>query len=369
MKRIGLIVNPIAGMGGSVGLKGTDGGMYRKAVELGAAPVTPNRSKRFLSSITRKSELLILAAPDEMGEKHAEECGVNYTVTNGKVQGISSPEDTKRVTGEMVRLGAELIVFVGGDGTARDIYNAVDAKIPVLGVPAGVKMYSSVFAVNPEAAAQIIDAFLAGEAGIVDGEVLDVNEEAYRRGQLDIELYGSLKVPKTRELIQPGKEPTFLNGDAEENQKAIASYIAQNADEDTLYLLGPGSTLKAIADELKVEKTLLGVDATYRGQRVGEDLNEKGIQKLLQSYPKAKIIVSPIGGQGFIFGRGNQQFTPQILKSIGKDNIIVVSTKDKIRELRRIRVDTGDKKLDEKFRGYIQVIVDYNVEVLKKVNR
>ena len=261
----------------------------------------------------------------------------------------------------------DLLVFVGGDGTARDVYDVVALEKPVIGVPSGVKMFSSVFAVNARAAAEIVDAFMKGDAELGEGEVLDINEDSFRKGKLDVKLYGYLRVPRVKALMQSSKEPARAGGSSEENKKAIARYMVENMAEDTLYLLGPGTTTEAIAEEMNVKKTLLGIDAVYNGQLVGEDINESGIERLLKKYPAVEILVSPIGGQGFIFGRGNQEFSPEVLRAVGKNNIIVVATRDKMGSLDCLRVDTGDAEVDKLLGGYIRVLVDYNEEVLQKL--
>ncbi|MHA1605250.1 MAG: ATP-NAD kinase family protein [Candidatus Freyarchaeota archaeon] len=368
MKMIGFVVNPIAGMGGAVGLKGTDGEAYVEALKLGAKPVTPERAKQFLSNIKNKEKLFLLTGPEDMGENIVKNFDIRYSVVGSLSGEGTSAEDTKKIVEEMLRENIDLLVFVGGDGTARDIYDVVDLKTLVIGVPSGVKMFSSVFAVNPRAAAEVVDAFLEATVSIVEREVLDINEEAFRKSKLDVKLYGYLKVPTVEGLVQSSKEPTRSSESTKENQCAIAKYIVENMDKDVLYLIGPGTTTRAIADELKVKKTLLGVDAIYNGRLVGEDLNEKGILDLLEKFVKAKIIVSPIGGQGFIFGRGNQEFSPQVIKSIGKKNITIVATRDKISKLPCLRVSTGDPEVDDALKGYIKVVTNYNEEVMMKVD-
>jgi predicted polyphosphate/ATP-dependent NAD kinase len=240
-------------------------------------------------------------------------------------------------------------------------------KKPVIGVPSGVKMFGSVFAVNARAAAEVVDALIKGNVNVVEKEVLDINEDAFRKSKLDVKLYGYLKVPTAKELVQLGKEPTRASKSLRENQRAIAKYVVENMDENTLYLLGPGTTTRTIADELKVKKTLLGIDAIHGGKLVGEDLNERKIMNPLQKLVKAKIIVSPIGGQGFIFGRGNQEFSPKVIKLVGKKNAIIIATRDKVSRLRCLRIDTGDVEADEMLKGYIRVITNYNEEVMMEV--
>lgn len=365
--KIGFIVNPVAGMGGCVGLKGTDGEAYRQAVELGAEPVTPKRAREFLSHITDQKNLTIVTAPRDMGESVLEAFALDFSVVGSLSSTVTSSGDTKKIVKEMLNEDICLLVFVGGDGTARDVHDAVALEKPVMGVPSGVKMFSSVFAVSARAAADMLYAFMKGNAEIGEAEVLDINEEAFRHGKLDIKLYGYLKVPRAKEFMQSSKEPAHAGGSCEENKKAIARYMVQNMTENTLYLLGPGTTTKAIAEELKVRKTLLGIDAIYNGVLVGEDINESGITSLLEKYSAVKILVSPIGGQGFIFGRGNQEFSPKVLRTVGRKNIIVVATRDKIGSLECLRVDTGDAELDRLLGGYIKVLVDYNEEVLLKI--
>ena len=367
MKKIGLLVNPVAGMGGSVGLKGTDGKMYSVAIELGARPVTQERARVFLSHIQHKNGLSLLVAPGNMGENITKEANVSFSVVSSLSSEITSAGDTKKIAREMINKNIDLLVFVGGDGTARDIYDAVGLEKPVIGVPSGVKMFGSVFAVNAIAAAEIVDAFVEGNVSIVEKDVLDINEEAYRENRLDIKLYGYLKVPEAMGLVQSGKEPTRPTKSSQENHAAIARYIVEGMDGDTLYLLGAGTTTSAIADELGVKKTLLGVDAIYNNKLVGENLNEKGILDLLRDFPKAKIIISPIGGNAFIFGRGNQEFSPKVLKLVGKENIIVVATRDKISKVRCLRVDTNDIEVDRRLKGYIKVVTYYNEEVIMAV--
>ncbi|MGC9468187.1 MAG: ATP-NAD kinase family protein [Anaerolineae bacterium] len=382
LKTVGLIVNPIAGMGGSVGLKGTDGEMAARARELGAEPVTPERTIAFLSQVVHRDDIRWWVAPGKMGEAYARDVGIDPVLVDGipSDDGSTTAEDTRRIAHAMAD-DVDLLVFVGGDGTARDIYDAIDAELPVVGVPAGVKVYSGVFALSPRAAAEMVDAFCEracaedafeadaayGGPGFTEAEVLDIDETAFRESRLEAEHYGYLLVPNVPERLQPGKHGSSGAGDTVENKRDIAAAFVEEIDPQTLYLLGPGTTIKAIADELGVDKTLLGIDAFYDGEIVQRDLNERQILALLQQHPRRKIVVTPLGGNGFIFGRGNKPFTPRVLREVGKDYIVVVATQDKMREVGVLRVDTGDPEVDEMLSGYIQVIVGYDVARVAKV--
>lgn len=267
----------------------------------------------------------------------------------------------------MKQQNIELLIFCGGDGTARDIHDTIGLSIPVVAIPSGVKMFSSVFAINPRAAAEIVDKFIKETVEIQENEVLDINEESFREGILDSRLYGYLNVPKVMNLLQAGKDSSKIGRSIEENKYEIAQHVIENLEDDTLYLLGPGTTVKAITDQLMLTKSLLGVDALYNDKIIGIDLNERGILELLDKYKEVKIIVSPIGGQGFIFGRGNKQITPKVLKKIGKKNIKIVSTEEKIKGLRCLMVDTGDIKTDEMLKGLVKAIIGYKEELIIEI--
>lgn len=364
-KKIGLIVNPVAGMGGSVGLKGTDGEMYNRAIQLGAKPITPKRTKDVLSHIRNNENITLFVAPGKMGERHIRRNDMPFTVI-GTIAGDTSKEDTKRISAEMLNNGIELLVFVGGDGTARDIYDSINSKIPVVAVPGGVKVFSSVFAVSARAAAEMIKAFVEN-TDVIEEEVLDIDENAFREGRLASKLYGYLLVPNVKKLLQGAKEASGTSRSSVDWKKEIATYSVEEMDKRVLYLLGPGTTLKAIADELGVPKTLLGIDAIFEGKSVGTDLNEKGILDLFDKYEKRKIILTPIGGNGFILGRGSKQFTPEVIKQVDRENIIVVATRDKINRLDCLRVDTGDLDLDRLLSGYMEVTVGYKEKMMVNV--
>ena len=362
MKKIGLIVNPIAGMGGSVGLKGTDGETYKKALELGAKPTTPQRIEETLALIKRK-DLYFVVAPGKMGEDFIKKFDFKYEIVSS-IGKTTNADDTKRIIKEMVNKNIELLIFVGGDGTARDVYDVLGLTIPVVGIPSGVKMFSPVFALSTYAAAEIIN----NESDkFIEKEVLDIDEEAFREGKLGAKLYGYLKVPRNEELLQGKKEPSNLSKPEEISKKEIAQYILENIEKDTLYILGPGTTLATIAYNMGIKKTLLGIDAIFNGQLVGTDLNEKGLLALIKKFNKTKIIVTPIGGNGFIFGRASKQFTPEVLKLIDRTNIIIVATEDKISRLECLRVDTGDAKIDNNLRGPVTVITGYKTETIIEV--
>lgn len=355
MHIIGLIVNPVAGMGGSVGLKGTDGDMYAKALAMGADPVSPVRTREFLSHLTCRDKIRLLVAPGPMGADNAEALGLSFEII-GNLAGQPTPQDTRAIAREMLEAGAELIVFAGGDGTARDIADAIALRVPVIAIPSGVKVYSSVFAYSPRAAAELLDAFVEG-ADVSEAEVLDIDEDAFRAGRVDSCHYGFLLVPEIELLLQAGKHSSGISTSTAEAKREIAAVVIENMQPQMLYLLGSGTTIRAITDELAVEKTLLGVDAVIDSRLVGSDLNERSILELLDRYPRAVIIVTPLGGNGFIFGRGNKQFTPQVLRRVGLDNIVVIANRDKLLGLPSLHVDTGDVELDDALTGYIDVIV------------
>jgi predicted polyphosphate/ATP-dependent NAD kinase len=366
MINIGFIVNPIAGMGGSVGLKGTDGDLYKKAMKLGADYVAPKRVKDFLTNIRNKDKIQFLVAPGKMGANYFDTNEFNYIII-GEIKGDTSARDTRNIAKLFISKKIDMILFFGGDGTARDIYDAVGLEVPVIGVPTGVKMFSSVFAINPRVAAELIDQLILDQVEFEEREVLDIDENSYRKGELKSQLYGYLKVPKVRNLIQSAKDCSQIGDSYEINKKNIAQFFIETMKSNILYLLGPGTTVKAINDVLKLPKSLLGIDALYDKQIIEFDLNEWDIITLIDKYKDLKIVVSPIGGQGFVFGRGNKQFTPKVLRRIGIENVIIISTADKVRELKTLNIDTGEKETDDLFSGLVKVIIGYKEERIMKI--
>ncbi|HIP85225.1 MAG TPA: ATP-NAD kinase [Pyrodictium sp.] len=378
--RICFVVNPIAGMGGPLALKGTDGRARWEAMRRGAKPIAPQRAKRFLDELKKLGVLesiLFYTATGSMGEDLLKEYDVDYRVVN-IVANPTIAADTIETVMRCCQRGIDLVVFCGGDGTARDVALALTNKgckdIPLLGIPAGVKMYSSIFAVNPEAAAQATAEFILSRKTncCCEGEIVDIDEEAFRKNILNVRLYMVAQTLCSKYLVGVSKQPTLETPDEEENRRAIASHILEYYVKPcTLIVLGPGTTTKAIADMLGVEKTLLGVDVVHDGRLVARDVDGPTLEKIVQDHLKSGghvlIIVSPIGGQGFIFGRGNQQITPRVLRLVGRNNILVVATRSKISRLKKLRIDTGDSELDKIFKGYIRVVVDYAEEVVMKI--
>lgn len=368
-KKLGLIVNPIAGMGGRVGLKGSDGPeILEKAIELGAVSTSPGRAVEALKRIAPIKDVVeLITYPHEMGEDEAKECGFDPRVIGTVERGKTTPDDTKAAAREMAESGVDLILFAGGDGTARDIYTAIDGRVPVLGIPTGVKIHSGVFAINPSSAGDLAVMYLrGGQAATREAEVMDIDEEAFREDRISARLYGYLTVPYEKNLVQTSKGGSPPH--EELSLEAIARDIIEDMEEDVIYIIGPGTTTRPIAESLGLPKTLLGVDVVLDGRLVASDVNEAQLLELIEGR-RAKIIVTAIGGQGFIFGRGNQQISPEVIKRVGKENIIVVATPSKLATLegRPLLVDTGERELDELLSGYIRVITAYSRRVVYKV--
>lgn len=366
LKRLGLIVNPLAGIGGRVGLKGSDGfDTVRKAFELGAIPPAPQRASEALEQLLPlKDEFELITYPCEMGEEEARGQGFAPRVIGAIVPGKTTAADTKRAAREMAELGVDLLLVVGGDGTAKDVYEAIGSRLPVLGIPAGVKIHSSVYAVNPRKAAELVKEFLRGCAPVRDMEVMDIDEEEFRKGRVSARLYGYLKVPFEPRLVQGAKASSSSSA---ESTRAIAEYVVDLMNDDYYYILGPGTTVKAVGDELGIDKTLLGVDVVHRKELVGKDLSEEQLLQLIAG-KRAKIIVTVIGGQGYIFGRGNQQISPRVIREVGRENLIVISTRGKLLSLNGpLLVDSGDYELDQSLVGYVRVITGYGEESVWKV--
>jgi predicted polyphosphate/ATP-dependent NAD kinase len=360
--KIGFIVNPIAGMGGAVGLKGTDGKeILEKAVTLGAKQVAPARAETFLSELTPiKNQIQLIVGAGQMGEHEAKNQKFCYKVF-GKQKTDTYPEDTIEIAKTIAKEGVDLLIFCGGDGTARDVLNTVDMQIPVLGVPTGVKMHSAVFAVDPKAAARIAFKFLNKQLPLWEAEVMDIDEEAFRQGRVSARLHGYLLSPYEPRLIQGAKMASPMTESELRNQAAIAICVTESMEPDVVYVVSAGTTTRTIGDILDEKKTLLGVDLFVNKKIVANDVNEKQILEAIKDKP-AKIIVTPIGGQGFIFGRGNQQISPEVIRKVGKNNIIVIATENKMKNLKTLKADTGDPELDASFQGEIKVLTDYKIE-------
>ncbi|NLC02693.1 MAG: ATP-NAD kinase family protein [Tissierellia bacterium] len=367
--KLGFIVNPIAGMGGRVGLKGTDGiEILEKARSLGAKPESPNKAKKALELLLPlKEELEFYTYPGAMGEDEAIEVGFKPTVIEEKGKLTTGPMDTEEAAKKMKDLGVDLILFAGGDGTARNIYNAIGDSVPVIGIPAGVKIHSGVYASHPRAAGTIAHMYLTDEhMETIEAEVMDIDEEAFRKGEVTARLYGYMNIPLEPELVQVQKSGGI--GSEEDALDGISDRVLEEMQEDVFYIMGSGTSIRPIMDKLGLENTLLGIDIIKNKELVASDVNENDILRIIGD-DKAKIIVTVIGGQGYIFGRGNQQISAEVIKKVGKKNIIIIASKNKLLSLngRSLLVDTGNDEVNSMFTGYMKVLTSYYVEAVEKV--
>jgi predicted polyphosphate/ATP-dependent NAD kinase len=365
MTRVGFLINPIAGMGGSVGLKGTDNSVA-EAVRLGAIPHAADRAKITLNLLARNNNLAFVTCSGAMGEDILRGSGMpDYRVIY-HYSGESSAGDTKHATRTFLDAGVDLILFCGGDGTARDVFDIAGRGVPVLGIPAGVKMYSAVFAIDPASTADLVRAF--DKRSLRDGEVLDVDEDAYRAGQLKTRLYGIARTPSLAGKMQVSKQ-VYEEPDEGRAKEEIARFIEEVLLPDTLYILGAGTTTEAIARRIGVSKTLLGVDVIRNRKTVASDCDEQTLLALISEVADVRLILSPIGAQGFLLGRGNQQISARVIRQVGIRNIIVVATPHKLAELPVLYVDSGDMELDREFENSMQVISGYRIAQRKKIHQ
>lgn len=363
--RVGFLVNPIAGMGGRVGLKGTDG-VVSEAVKRGANPIAYDRSFEaisFLKGTYPNDEISWLTCNGQMGADILLNVGItSFSIAHDSTSTRSTANDTKKACKQFLNRDVDIIYFCGGDGTARDIVEIVDRKVPILGIPSGVKMHSAVFAVTPTASAKMIHEYIHGHLRKGDADIIDLDEGMYRKGSWKIRLYATALGLVEPTYIQTGKA-IFSEMSEIEVKDDIAGHIADIMEEHTnnIFFFGSGGTIEHIAKKLNINNTVLGIDAVMRGKTIASDVNESQLLELLKTYTKAKIIISPIGAQGFIFGRGNLPFSPQVIRQVGLDNIIVVSTPSKLLVTPILRVDTGDKDLDHLFAEYeiIMVVIGY----------
>jgi predicted polyphosphate/ATP-dependent NAD kinase len=360
--RIGFIINPIAGMGGAVGLKGTDG-LAAAALARGARPLAAVRARACLHLLSREAGLIFSTASGQMGEDELRHCGLQYTVAYQAAE-ESSSLDTRQACQAFLEECVDLILFCGGDGTARDISSCVGMQ-PILGIPAGVKMHSGVFAISPEAAAELALGFLKGELKTRETEIVDVDEELYRAGELQTRLYAVARTPYKPTLVQERKR-VYSSSNEDEFKDQIALFATEFMRDGSAYILGAGTTTARIAEKLGVEKTLLGVDVLQKGELLIKDASERDLLDLLDREKRVKVIVSPIGAQGFILGRGSQQISAGVLRRVGEENLIIVSTPHKLAELPRLLVDSGDLEMDRILAGKRMVVTGYRMAQRKE---
>ncbi len=362
MKRLEFIVNPVAGIGGKVGLKGSDGEeILKKALELGAVRESGKKALVAMNILKEaEADIEVFTWPGEMGGDICRKAGIDAHVRGSITPGATTLEDTVRAAREMSALGLDLILFTGGDGTARNIMDAVGTDTTVLGIPAGCKIHSGVYALNPKTAGKLLVQYAQGKVKETKlAEVMDIDETQFRNGVVQAKLYGYLKIPNESKMIQNLKSGRGFSETA--SVEMLSHYVADEMKDGILYLIGTGSTTASIMQKLGLPNTLLGVDAVYNRKVVASDCTEKELLELTENYPKVKIIVTVIGGQGYVFGRGNQQISAEVIKRVGKENIIIAASRGKILSLfgSTLHVDTGNEEVNQMLCGYYRVIVGY----------
>ncbi|MWV16709.1 ATP-NAD kinase [Pseudomonas sp. L-22-4S-12] len=364
---IGLIINPLAGLGGTAALKGSDG-VAAEALARGAEPRAAERTRIALECLRPVAgRLQFLCFPGPMGADLLAELGYAHRVLGALDAGPTSAADTRRAVQALQDAGCALILFAGGDGTARDICAAVREEQPVLGIPAGVKIHSGVYAISPRAAGELARRLVEGGlVRLASGEVRDLDEAALRDGKVSARWYGELRVPVEGSFMQHVKQAGM---ESEELVLVdLADWLQESWEQGVRYVFGPGSTLHGLAQNLGLETTLLGVDVVENGAVLARDVTEAQLYALVDGHP-ARLLVTAIGGQGHIIGRGNQQISPRVLRAIGLDHLRVIATKRKLGTLagRPLLVDSGDPQLDEAFPDALRVWAGYKEELLYPV--
>ncbi len=369
--KLGLVINPIAGIGGSVALKGSDGvGVAEHAIALGATAKSNVRAALALEILLPyQDNIVIYTVSGDMGERTANALGFTTQVLYQTPNDVTTELDTEQAVQALIAHDVDLLLFAGGDGTARNVCHIVGDKFPVLGIPAGCKIHSGVYAITPKAAGRVVELMITNQlVSLTDADVMDIDENLFRQGIVKAKRFGEMQVPSELRYIQAvksgGKESDELV-----LQDIAADVIAKMDDE--LFIIGSGSTTAFVMEELALENTLLGVDAICQQELIANDLTEAQLWQLLQDYPQGsmKLLITLIGGQGHIFGRGNQQLSPRVIRAIGKENIIIIATKTKLNALqaRPLIADTGDSELDMALSGYLPVTTGYNDQVLYPV--
>lgn len=372
--KIGFVVNPWAGIGGTVALKGSDGAEIREqALALGAKAKAVEKSRIAIQEALNKADLSTVVwytAPADMGADTLTDLAIDTSTII--TQPVTLPdqteaEQTQAFAAWAVEEGVDLLVFAGGDGTARVIFDVVGTKTPVLGIPAGVKIHSGVYAVTPHAAGDVLAGLLNGAITELHvEEVRDIDEAAFREGSVRARYYGEMTVPVSGEFMQHVKvggvedQALVLND--------IAEWFSENLQPDVCYFIGSGKSTATLMETLGLPNTLLGIDAICNGRLLKTDCTESDILELLKSHP-CKFVLSIIGGQGHIFGRGNAQISPAVLQQLSKEDFMIIGTKAKLKTLegRPLLVDTSDPTLDTHWAGLVEVITGYNDRVVYPV--
>ncbi len=379
--KIGFVINPLAGLGGSVALKGSDGDdIVQQAIALGAQPQAQKRAMTALqeafSGTEIPADITLFSASADMGEDVLQSLNLPCRVVHEKAE-KSSAADTRYVITRFIEEKLDLIVFAGGDGTARDVLDVLGTAtqqaspqmdIPVIGIPAGVKIHSAVYASTPLHAGELIKQLINGVAmSLHEAQVMDLDEQAFREGRVISKCYGYLTVPVDDRRMQLMKQGGLNDEDIA--QQDIAAEIIENMEADVIYLIGSGSTTAEIMHQLDLQNTLLGVDIICNRKLLENDADEQSILHFIEQHP-AKMVVTIIGGQGHVFGRGNQQLSAKVIRRVGRENIIIVATEEKILSLnqRPMITDTGDTGLDRQLAGLYSVVSGYQHKTLYKLS-
>lgn len=363
---VGLVINPLAGLGGSVGLKGSDN-VANQALALGAVPKANVRCLEALSQLSGLDVCIYTFAFD-MGADCALKAGIPTHVIGQAKTSPSTAADTMDAAQALLNKGVDLLVFVGGDGTARDLLQAIGDQVPVVGIPAGVKIHSGVYGITPTAAGQVIAQLARGElVSLRAQEVRDIDEQEFREGRVKARYYGQLQVPESHTYMQATKDSASVGAKEIEALVLddIAAHVEQLMEPGVRYIMGSGSTLAAVMSHLGLENTLLGVDVVEDGKVIAGDVTAQQLLDLCE-YHQSQLFITLIGGQGHILGRGNQQLSPKLIKHLGLNNIHILATKTKLKGLngRPLLVDSGDAKLDQQLAGLVPVICGFHDLVL-----
>ena len=366
--RIGIVVNPDAGLGGRLGFKGSDG----RAKEARDAGAVDRAGPRMQQCISKFKELL---------DSSLNRMGVSPTIVawSGRMGGDwldgfeyeqrkespieSTAQDTSNLVHDLIESEVDVILYAGGDGTTRDIVNALDGnETPLIGVPGGVKMHSGCFATTPKASAEVLLAFLQGDLMVAITEVMDLDEEIYQKGEWKVRMYGEAWTPSSPRFMQGAKEQVERASESD-TIEGLANHIGNLIDDnpELMVIWGSGGTLRRMGEHLNVELTLLGIDIQHKGT-IHSDLNEQQLLQHLAGYEGSRLLLlSPMGGQGFLIGRGNLQLSPDVLRAIGFESILGVATPSKLLGLSSVRIDTGDPLLDEEFqqRRFVKLLQGY----------